>query len=83
MTARIHAALASLTPDQASIVAVLLIGSIVAAALAVWGFTVWNRRALTKSRPSVGFIYNPNREADKTGNDNAALVTRMTHIDLS
>ena len=49
MTARIRAALASLTPAQASIVAVLFIGSIVAAALAVWGFSVWNRRALTIS----------------------------------
>lgn len=43
MTARIRAALASLTPAQAAIVAVLFIGSIVVAGLAVWGFTVWNR----------------------------------------
>ena len=49
MTARIRVALATLTPAQASIVAVLFIGSVILAALAVWGFSAWNRRALTTS----------------------------------
>lgn len=46
MTDRIRAALATLTPAQASIVAVLFIGSVILAALAVWGFSAWNRRQL-------------------------------------
>lgn len=49
MIARIRAALATLTPAQVSIVAVLFVGSACLAALALWGFTRWNRRTASAS----------------------------------